>query len=89
VADQPARAAGSAPSVAELTEVLTGLYAEATEALKHGGEYGRPYRQAMADVNRVQRLLEAAKEKQARRERDDERDPHDIAVSVVDRLMGH
>lgn len=77
------------PSVAELTHDLAVLQAEAKSSLKYGGEFSRSYRQTMENIRRLERLLETATEKQRRREDENDRDPREIAVSVVDRLMGH
>lgn len=74
-----------APSVAELNGSLAALRVEALEALRHdGGEHARRYRQALENIARTERMLEAAEERQKRRERDEQR----TAKEIVDEVMG-
>lgn len=71
------------PTIAELTENVAELQAEATEALQQGGEYGRPYRQAVANLAVAERNLTTAKAKEERRKKDSELS----ASEIVDRVM--
>jgi hypothetical protein len=49
----------------------------------------REHTEAVHTRNHYARRLEAAQENEARRKRDDARDPRDIARETVDRLLGY
>lgn len=73
------------PSITELTEEVASLQAEATEALKTGGEYGRPYRGAAALLAVAERQLEAAKEREAQKQRLSNLTPGEIVDRAMDK----
>ena len=70
-------------SVAQLTRSVIELTEEATEALREGGEYGRRYRQAVANLAVAERRLSSAKAKEEQRKKEATLSPSEI----VDRVM--
>jgi len=71
-------------SIAELTENVAELQAEATEALREeGGEHGRRYRQAVSNLAVSERNLTMAKEKAKRNKELSELS----ASEIVDRMQ--
>ncbi len=71
------------PTIAELTESVADCRSEATEALREGGEYGRRYRQAVANLAVAERRLSSAKAKEEQRKKEATLSPSEI----VDRVM--
>ena len=74
-------------SVAELEEIVAGAKREVEES-----EWTRPdsreRTEAANTLRFYQRRLDAAKEKEERRARDDAKDPRDLAREINDRLDG-
>ncbi len=70
-------------TIAELKENVEELQGEATEALQEGGEYGRRYRQAVANLAVAERRLSSAKAKEEQRKKEAALSPSEI----VDRVM--
>jgi hypothetical protein len=80
-----ARVAKESHTIEELESVIRHF----DDVIAHAEPGSRPHTEAVTARRHYARRLEAAQEREDRRKRDDERDAHDIAVSVVDRLMGH
>jgi hypothetical protein len=71
-------------------EELVAIVADAERELEDAapdGKHSRTYIEAVHTLRHYERRLERTRDHEQRRERDDKRDPRDIAREVVDRAM--